>query len=373
MTGAGCGTITRPFRLKVVPAEAPAPRGARSVAAPFLWGEARPRDPKFLGSFRLAITAGGLPMAAAYREPPPPEPVEIGLYPEFRQAPLPIAAPNVPERLLPVIVEPGADDAPPVEAPLPIMPEAGFLPVELRCRNKAGDAWERPERDQMAVCPALPVFAVQAALVELRDLAAAKMGKVPLAEAAPVQHRKVSANTGYAIKALAAGLVMAISAWFGSGMRSPKPESARAEYAQSEEASRPALALEAARGPAGWVRNAMAQRAAAEYRDSFRDDAKSWQNAANGLPAGWARYPQGYVKTGPMALYGPSLGFTDYRFEFFGQIETEEHGVGGARPGPGKLLRYESQSAQGGPAAHHRHRALRGCGGQAGTSRRNSS
>ena len=96
------------------------------------------------------------------------------------------------------------------------------------------------------------------------------------------------------------------------------------------EASRPAPALEAARVPAGgsvgWVRNAMARARRVEFRESFRDDAKSWQNAANGLPAGWAHYPQGYVKTGPMALFRPSLGFTDYRFEFFGQIEAKSMG-----------------------------------------------
>jgi len=329
MSGAGCGTITRPLRLKVLPAETRAPGGSRPTAASFMWGKARPRDPVFLGSFQLAIVASQLPVAAEFRESPPAEPAEVGLYPEFRRAPLPIAAPDVPDRFLPIIVEPGADDAPPVEAPLPPMPEAGFLPVELHCRNKAGAVWGNLEPDP-AVCPSLPPFAVPAALVDLQDLAAAKAGRVPPAAAAPVQHRKVSAATSRAIKALAAALVMAVSAWFGSGtLRSTRPESAMVGDAQPEE-SRPSPALEAARVPAGgpveWVRNAMVQRAAIEFRESFRDDAGSWQDAANGSPAGWAHYPQGYVKPGPLVLYRPSLGFTDYRFEFFGQIETKSMG-----------------------------------------------
>jgi len=283
----------------------------------------------------LAIISGGLPLAAEYRKSPSAKPVEIGLYPEFRRDPLPVVAPNVPERLLPKILEPGADDAPPIEAPLPPMPEAGLLPVELHCRNKAGAVLGNPEWEPMEVCPALPPFAVPAALVDLRDQAAAMAGKVPRAAVAPAQHRKVSATTSRVIQALAASLVMAVSAWFGSGtLRSTRADSAMAGYAQLAEASGRATALEAGRapaggtvsGPLGWVRNAMAQRAAVEFSDTFGDDAKNWQNAANGLPADWAHYPQGYVKTGPMALFQPSRGFTDYRFEFFGQIEAKSMG-----------------------------------------------
>ena len=43
-------------------------------------------------------------------------------------------------------------------------------------------------------------------------------------------------------------------------------------------------------------------------------------------PSGWSRNPDGYVNAGSLALFRPSLKFTDYRLEFFGQIEAKSIG-----------------------------------------------
>jgi hypothetical protein len=70
------------------------------------------------------------------------------------------------------------------------------------------------------------------------------------------------------------------------------------------------------------VRRAIQQRAAVELTDTFRH-MEAWGASAKALPAGWSRHPDGYVRTGQLALYHPSQTFADYRFEFFGEIEKK--------------------------------------------------
>jgi hypothetical protein len=41
---------------------------------------------------------------------------------------------------------------------------------------------------------------------------------------------------------------------------------------------------------------------------------------------GWSRHPDGYVRTGQLALYRPSAVYSDYRLEFFAQIESKSMG-----------------------------------------------
>jgi hypothetical protein len=53
---------------------------------------------------------------------------------------------------------------------------------------------------------------------------------------------------------------------------------------------------------------------------------EAWGASAAALPEGWTRHPDGYMRTGALALYHPSLNFTDYRLEFFGQIESKAIG-----------------------------------------------
>src|ERR1035438_3102821 len=68
-------------------------------------------------------------------------------------------------------------------------------------------------------------------------------------------------------------------------------------------------------GPIAKVRHAIQQRAAVELTDTFRR-MEVWGASAKALPAGWSRHPDGYVRTGQLALYRPSQSFSDYRFEF---------------------------------------------------------
>ena len=52
----------------------------------------------------------------------------------------------------------------------------------------------------------------------------------------------------------------------------------------------------------------------------------NWDAAEKARPAGWSRNHDGYMNTGALALFRPTLKFTDYRMEFFGQIETKSIG-----------------------------------------------
>ncbi|MEI9976845.1 MAG: hypothetical protein WDO73_35225 [Ignavibacteriota bacterium] len=75
-------------------------------------------------------------------------------------------------------------------------------------------------------------------------------------------------------------------------------------------------------GPISAVRRAIQGRAAVELSDTFHR-MESWGSSAMALPAGWTRHPDGYVHSGQLALYRPTQSFSDYRFEFFGEIEKK--------------------------------------------------
>jgi len=81
-------------------------------------------------------------------------------------------------------------------------------------------------------------------------------------------------------------------------------------------------AAKAPEGPIARVRRAIQSRASVELTDTFRR-MEAWGSNAMNLPAGWSRNPDGYVRTGQLALYHPAQSFSDYHFEFFGEIEKK--------------------------------------------------
>ena len=84
-------------------------------------------------------------------------------------------------------------------------------------------------------------------------------------------------------------------------------------------------------GPIRTVRQAIASRAATEITDTFKSGMVAWGAQTQAWAPGWKRHPQGYVSVGEMALFQPSLKYTDYRMEFYGADRRQEHGLGGAR------------------------------------------
>jgi hypothetical protein len=74
------------------------------------------------------------------------------------------------------------------------------------------------------------------------------------------------------------------------------------------------------------VRSTIAKRAAVQVSDNLREGMEAWGAAAKSYPSGWSRSREGYVNTGALALFSPTRNFTDYRLEFFGQIENKSMG-----------------------------------------------
>ena len=139
-------------------------------------------------------------------------------------------------------------------------------------------------------------------------------------------------------KLIAASLIVGIGMWFGagsvrigrqmlainSGMRS-NPSSGMDSAGSTPAPGIPAPQYSAPKSPGGpiaSVRHAIQSRAAVELSDTFRR-MESWGSGAAALPTGWTRHPDGYVRSGQLALYRPAQNFADYRFEFFGQIEKK--------------------------------------------------
>jgi hypothetical protein len=75
-------------------------------------------------------------------------------------------------------------------------------------------------------------------------------------------------------------------------------------------------------GPVSHIRNAIAKRAAVEVSDSFQSGMEAWGHVKS-LAPGWTRSADGYVTPGQLALFRPSMKFTDYRMQFFGTIESK--------------------------------------------------
>jgi hypothetical protein len=134
---------------------------------------------------------------------------------------------------------------------------------------------------------------------------------------------------------VAAGFLLVASLWFGVANFRGDRNLAEAEAISSGNGLSAAGGAAASRGgtdaksapsgPLAGVRQAIANRASLKLAENFRG-LENWESAAKSRPSGWSRNPDGYVNAGALALFRPSLKFTDYRLEFFGQIEAKSIG-----------------------------------------------
>lgn len=94
--------------------------------------------------------------------------------------------------------------------------------------------------------------------------------------------------------------------------------------------SAPAATAEALKeaGDGGWMdrfQEGISRRAAISLGDDFRSGLGDWEGRGD-WSRQWSYDSSGFVRTGPLALYKPSLSLTDYRMEFLGQIEKKSMG-----------------------------------------------
>jgi hypothetical protein len=71
------------------------------------------------------------------------------------------------------------------------------------------------------------------------------------------------------------------------------------------------------------VRFAISNRSETHLGDGFHEGMAAWGAPQNSWAQGWVRHSEGYVTPGKLALFQPTLRYTDYRLEFFGQIESK--------------------------------------------------
>jgi hypothetical protein len=236
-----------------------------------------------------------------------------------------------------------AAPATPTQRLVPSIPQPGLQPLEFHAQRLRGDAVTRLEWRSTRFAPAAPSFSLRTVWEKSEDLVAQKPvpKKSTMAEvfALPEAKRRRSTWAGYVAK-IAAGIVVVMATWYGAGSikeRSLQGRTAISTTAPSlpsagtsgADESRPALAragkTESA-GPVARVRQSIAGRAAVQYGDSMREGMEAWGATAKTYPAGWSRSSEGYVSTGALALFNPTRNFTDYRLEFFGQIENKSMG-----------------------------------------------
>ena len=218
----------------------------------------------------------------------------------------------------------------------PTLPRPGLLPVEFHTHRPPSSLVARPEwiRSQPTLQP--PPFLLRPVLEKLEDPAAQQKParKESVVEIRNMPAAKRPSATLMAVGRVAAMFLMGVSLWFATasflGERRLAREVSSGAALSAAANPNPAggngtAAQRAARGPVARVRQAIADRAALRIGESFRD-MDNWDAAEKARPADWSRNKDGYMNTGALALFRPTLKFTDYRMEFFGQIEAKSIG-----------------------------------------------
>ncbi len=84
-------------------------------------------------------------------------------------------------------------------------------------------------------------------------------------------------------------------------------------------------AAESNAGFADGVKASIMRRAAISFTDDFRTGLADWQGGDN-WSTQWSYDAAGFLNTGPLALYSPSMSLSNYRMEFLGQIDRKSLG-----------------------------------------------
>ncbi|HUI78719.1 MAG TPA: hypothetical protein VLY24_12410 [Bryobacteraceae bacterium] len=220
-------------------------------------------------------------------------------------------------------------------AAAPVMPACPARPTNLLFSKVTGSARSDIKwfsRDLDLVVPRFglrPVFEPIETFVDVTKLNRKRANVFDFAEYAQLRkHKPVLQHAG---KAIAASLLVGVGLWFGSHAanlgRRIVSRDATSELARIENSARVA-AIEKHQSsvhltPVAWAKGAIAKRAAVQVTDSFAEGMRAWGAAAKSWAPGWSRNPDGYVTPGQLALLKPTLSYTDYRLEFFGEIEKK--------------------------------------------------
>ncbi len=224
------------------------------------------------------------------------------------------------------------------ERPAPAIPHPGIFPLEYYCQRITSAPIKDPQPLTTSIGITPPPFAIAAALGRFEELLYQKPSRKVLPFEEIFAKRPAEGNKRLHLSAtgkIAAAVMVGLALWTGSKIAnlSQHTEALRAQVASSERAvtvaeahgSDPTLG-NFGNGPVGKLKRAIANRAATEITDTFKTGMSAWGAEAKSLAPGWQRHPQGYVSTGTMALFQPSITYTDYHMEFYGQIEDKSMG-----------------------------------------------
>ncbi len=210
--------------------------------------------------------------------------------------------------------------------PRPRIPQPGLFPVEYFCQPIASSPTKRLEWREGASELRYQPFAIRPALRPFAEFAKPprRLLQFPKIFAPQQQMQRVRLST---IGKIAATIMVGVALWTGSRMANFS--GFRAQVASSERTVSAATLVRSkymTSGPMGRLRRAIAERAATEVTDTFAGGMEAWGAGSKTWAPGWQRSPEGYVRTGQMALFQPSLDYTDYHMEFYGQIEEKSMG-----------------------------------------------
>jgi len=199
--------------------------------------------------------------------------------------------------------------------------EADFIPLEYYCAAAiSGPSFTQEWKWRSPVCALLPLR-LKLVGEKLETPAAVKKAVVPFLAPAPAVAKKTKWEGRVIQYAAAAVLLVALTGFavrFTAGIGIGTPDVKANDVAGSTTAVNSG-------GPIENIRHAIATRAKVELNDTFDRGMTDWGHTASWAP-GWSRHAEGYVQPGQLALFQPSMKFTDYRMEFFGQIETKSIG-----------------------------------------------
>jgi len=282
------------------------------------------------------------PFSSALRAPDlPPDPVLAAarLAPVSVKPAGPPAPPPAPRLISAEVAAPESFSGLPFSIPRlvigvkPALPLSGWVPGEYYCRRGQMNT-RRAVLSAWPIDVALPPFTLQA-VADRRE-------KAPLVRNNPATPRPVEIfsvrekplRSWYPLArgpaaAIAASVLVGIGLWLsGVGRVGTRSLDASAAPGIVEDTARSGSAgvsggVRPVSGPLARVKQAMAKRAAVELTDSFAGGMAAWGGEPRGGVSGWSRQPGGYVRPGHLALFRPSLDFTDYHMEFLGQIESK--------------------------------------------------
>jgi hypothetical protein len=221
------------------------------------------------------------------------------------------------------------------ERPKPAIPRPGMFALEYYCHRISSKPTCEPAcLEPQISMQLLRTFPVPAALQKFADYGASPRRKIlPFEEIFALHKKRTEArknrvNLGNAGK-IAAAVMVAVALWAGSRLAgvAQQAQALRVQVSGSERVLVAEGRSAQATGTMTRVRRAIADRAAMVITDNFTGGMAAWgAEAGKKYANGWSHHADGYVKTGEMALFKPSLNYTDYHMEFYGQIEEKSMG-----------------------------------------------